>query len=92
MIPGQLAGYFPPAMMRIRTATECEFRANLHQNGNTEVIKLTKEEKTLVLEVNSSPGLEGVEKATETDIAGRIIKFLEKQQEIKSAAPQNVLR
>ena len=46
----------------------------------------------LVLEVNSSPGLEGVEKATEKDIAGRIIKFLEKQQVTKSVAPQDVLR
>ena len=46
----------------------------------------------LVLEVNSSPGLEGVEKATEKDIAGRIIKFLEKQQETKSVAPQAALR
>ena len=45
----------------------------------------------LVLEVNSSPGLEGVEKATEKDIAGRIIKFLEKQQEAKSVARQSVL-
>jgi len=34
----------------------------------------------LVLEVNSSPGLEGIENATEKDIAGRIIKFLEKKQ------------
>ena len=46
----------------------------------------------LVLEVNSSPGLEGVEKATEKDIAGRIIKFLEKQQETKSVSPQAALR
>jgi ribosomal protein S6--L-glutamate ligase len=46
----------------------------------------------LVLEVNSSPGLEGVEKATGKDIAGRIIKFLEKQQEAKSVSPQAVLR
>ena len=46
----------------------------------------------LVLEVNSSPGLEGVEKATEKDIARRIIKFLEKQQETKSVAPQAALR
>ncbi|MBT4583537.1 MAG: 30S ribosomal protein S6--L-glutamate ligase [Phycisphaerae bacterium] len=46
----------------------------------------------LVLEVNSSPGLEGVEKATGKDIAGRIIKFLEKQQEAKSVSPQAALR
>lgn len=33
----------------------------------------------LVLEVNSSPGLEGIEKATQKDIATKIIEFLEKQ-------------
>jgi len=32
----------------------------------------------LVLEVNSSPGLEGIEKATETDIAGKIIRYVER--------------
>ncbi len=32
----------------------------------------------VVMEVNSSPGLEGVEKATGIDIAGQIIEYLEK--------------
>jgi ribosomal protein S6--L-glutamate ligase len=32
----------------------------------------------VVMEVNSSPGLEGVEKATGKDVAGSIIAFLEK--------------
>lgn len=32
----------------------------------------------LVLEVNSSPGLNGIEKTTDKDIAGRIIEFIEK--------------
>jgi len=32
----------------------------------------------VVMEVNSSPGLEGVEKATGIDIAGKIIDFIEK--------------
>lgn len=32
----------------------------------------------LVLEVNSSPGLEGIEKATKKDIAGKIISFIER--------------
>ena len=32
----------------------------------------------VVIEVNSSPGLEGVEKATGVDVAGQIIEFLEK--------------
>ncbi len=32
----------------------------------------------LVLEVNSSPGLEGIEKATGIDIAGEIVEYIEK--------------
>ena len=31
----------------------------------------------LIMEVNASPGLEGIEKATGTDVAGSIIKFIE---------------
>jgi len=33
----------------------------------------------LVLEVNSSPGLEGIEKSTQKDIAGTVIKYIETQ-------------
>jgi ribosomal protein S6--L-glutamate ligase len=36
----------------------------------------------VVMEVNSTPGLEGIETATGVDIAGQIIEFLE-----KNAAP-----
>ncbi|MDX1561786.1 MAG: 30S ribosomal protein S6--L-glutamate ligase [Gammaproteobacteria bacterium] len=32
----------------------------------------------VIMEINSSPGLEGIEKATELDIAGKIIEFMEK--------------
>jgi ribosomal protein S6--L-glutamate ligase len=32
----------------------------------------------VVLEVNSSPGLEGIEGATGVDVAGKIIEFIEK--------------
>jgi ribosomal protein S6--L-glutamate ligase len=32
----------------------------------------------LILEVNSSPGLEGIEKATGIDIAGKIIEYVER--------------
>lgn len=35
----------------------------------------------LVMEVNSSPGLEGIEKATKKDIAGMIIEFIERAVE-----------
>ncbi len=33
---------------------------------------------SLVLEINSSPGLEGIERVTSVDIAGKIIEFIEK--------------
>lgn len=91
-----------------RTATDGDFRSNLHQGGAAEPVKISPlERKTavsaakamglnvagvdllrsdrgpLVLEVNSSPGLEGIEKANGIDIAGKIIKFME-----KAAKPQ----
>ena len=37
----------------------------------------------LILEVNSSPGLEGIEKSTGKDIAGEIIKFIELKSKTK---------
>ena len=39
---------------------------------------LRGKEGPVVMEVNSSPGLEGIEKATELDVAGKIIEYLEK--------------
>ncbi|HEY7535712.1 MAG TPA: RimK family alpha-L-glutamate ligase, partial [Thermodesulfobacteriota bacterium] len=33
---------------------------------------------SLIMEVNSSPGLEGIEQATGIDIAGKIVEFIEK--------------
>lgn len=39
---------------------------------------LRSNEGPVVMEVNSSPGLEGVENATGIDVAGRIIEFVEK--------------
>ena len=44
----------------------------------------------LVLEVNSSPGLEGIEKATKKDIAGEIIMYLERQYEVKKASKPEI--
>jgi ribosomal protein S6--L-glutamate ligase len=35
----------------------------------------------MVMEVNSSPGLEGIETATGLDVAGKVIEFLEKKAE-----------
>ena len=41
----------------------------------------------VVMEVNSLPGLEGIERATEINIANKIIEYLESQ--IKSQASSN---
>lgn len=38
----------------------------------------------LVLEINSSPGLEGIEKATHVNIAGKIIQYIEKNAKPKT--------
>ena len=35
----------------------------------------------VVIEVNSSPGLEGIEKATGVDVATAIVKYVEKNAE-----------
>ncbi len=42
---------------------------------------LRSERGPLVIEVNSSPGLEGIERASGEDIAGKIIEFIEKNAE-----------
>lgn len=85
-----------------RRSSDGDFRANLHQGGTGNKIKLTREERQTaikaakvlglsmagvdllrssdgpkVLEVNSSPGLEGIEKVTKKDIAGMIIEHIE---------------
>jgi ribosomal protein S6--L-glutamate ligase len=39
----------------------------------------------LVIEVNSSPGIEGIEQATEKDVAGRIIEYVETHAGAKKA-------
>ncbi len=47
----------------------------------------------LVLEVNSSPGLEGIEQATAKDIAGLIIEFTERKvAETKDSVSKNRTR
>jgi ribosomal protein S6--L-glutamate ligase len=89
------------AAMR-RVGAPGEFRANVHQGGSTEKVKLTQRERRLavkaaksmglpvagvdllrsergplVIEVNASPGLEGIEYASEVDVAGAVIQWIE---------------
>ena len=86
-----------------RQGAEGEFRSNLHNGDNAEMVKITPSERAmavkaakvlglniagvdlirsnrgpLVLEVNSSPGLEGIEKTTGKNVANSIIEYIEK--------------
>lgn len=45
----------------------------------------------MVLEVNSSPGLEGIEKATDVDIAGKIVEYIE-QSVSKKRRPKDKIK
>ena len=38
----------------------------------------------LIMEVNSSPGLQGIETATQVNIAGKIIEYIEKNRQVNS--------
>ncbi|MCK6439524.1 MAG: RimK family alpha-L-glutamate ligase [Planctomycetes bacterium] len=91
------------AAMR-RTASDGEFRANVHRGASAEGIKLEPDyehaalqaaqimglrvagvdmleskDGPLILEVNSSPGLFGIETATGVDVAGEIVKHIEEE-------------
>ena len=57
-----------------RTALKCVKKLGLSIAG---VDMLQSKRGPLVLEVNSSPGLEGIEGATKVDIAAKIIEFVE---------------
>lgn len=52
--------------------------ANALKLGIAGVDILQSDRGPLIIEVNSSPGLEGIEAATEKDIAAQIIKYVEK--------------
>jgi len=50
---------------------------------------LLSERGPLVLEVNSSPGLEGIEKATGVNVARKVAEFLKKNLEISTKEIKN---
>lgn len=47
---------------------------------------LRSERGPLIMEINASPGLEGIETTTGTDVAGKIIKFLERRFRMQKEA------
>ena len=50
----------------------------LKTHSTEAIVHIRSERGPLVLEVNSSPGFEGVENVTGVDVAGKIIEFIEK--------------
>ena len=57
--------------------------ARAHGLGVAGVDLLSSKRGPLLLEVNSSPGLEGIESATGADVAGAIIDYVEKMAAVK---------
>ena len=54
--------------------------AQAHGLGVAGVDLIQSARGPLLLEVNSSPGLEGIEKTTKVDVATEIVRFLERQE------------
>jgi len=88
----------------IRSASDDDFRSNLHAGGKATKAKITLDERKIakkaakamglnvagvdilrsnegpkVLEVNSSPGLQGIESVNTVNVASLIIDYLEKR-------------
>jgi ribosomal protein S6--L-glutamate ligase len=57
--------------------------AQVHGLGVAGVDLIQSKRGPLLLEVNSSPGLEGIERATREDIATEIIRYLEREEKKK---------
>lgn len=74
---GGVATKFKPDPAWVQLAREA---TALHRLGVAGVDLIHSERGPLLLEVNSSPGLEGIERATQADVAGAIVRFLEIQR------------
>lgn len=72
---GGTASIIKPTIEEKKIAVKAAKAMNLHVAG-VDIIRSSK--GPLLLEVNSSPGLEGIEGATNKDIAGEMIKAIEK--------------
>lgn len=103
-----VGGHVVAAMQR--SATDGEFRANVHQGAEGQPIELTEEEValsiqaarafeldiagvdlvrtnrgTLVIEVNSNPGLTGITEVTGVDVAEKIVNYAVEQAQNRSS-------
>lgn len=60
----------------------------LHNLGVAGVDLIQSQRGPLLLEVNSSPGLEGIEHASGVDVAGAVMRYLEKERREKWKKPR----
>ena len=71
----------------LRTAVRAAKTMGLNVAG---VDLLRSNHGPVVMEVNSSPGLEGIEESTGIDVAGKIIEYIEKNVHDKSKIKDKV--
>jgi ribosomal protein S6--L-glutamate ligase len=71
-------GIATPTTLSAQERKTAILAANLMGLNVAGVDMLRSERGPLIMEINSSPGLEGIEKATGVDVAGSIIHFIEK--------------
>ncbi|MFW6098225.1 MAG: ATP-grasp domain-containing protein [Chloroflexota bacterium] len=74
---GGVATSYHPDTQTERLALQA---AALHNLGVAGVDLIRSDRGPLLLEVNSSPGLEGIESASQVDVAGAIMHFLEQKR------------
>ncbi|MEZ4519968.1 MAG: 30S ribosomal protein S6--L-glutamate ligase, partial [Chloroflexota bacterium] len=73
-----IGGTATPVDITPETAELAIRAAHAHQLGVAGVDLLLSDRGPLLLEVNSSPGLEGIEQATGVDVAEAIIAYVER--------------
>jgi ribosomal protein S6--L-glutamate ligase len=80
-------GTASPAKLTTRERNTCIRAARVLGLGVAGVDFLRADRGPVVMEVNSSPGLEGIEMATGVDVAGEIIDFIESNVSTDDHAP-----
>ncbi|MCI0393944.1 MAG: RimK family alpha-L-glutamate ligase [Chloroflexi bacterium] len=78
-------GTAAPAAPDTHTSELAIQAARVHGLGVAGVDILQSARGPLVLEVNSSPGLEGIERTTGVDVAGEMVAFLEQEEKKRPA-------
>jgi len=73
-------GTATPLKLDQRTRNLARRAAEVHELGLAGVDLVLSKRGPLLLEVNSSPGLEGIEKTTKVDVATEICRYLEREE------------